>query len=241
MSRIRIDKYLSNMGYGSRRSIKKEIKNGVVLVNGDVAKDPSSSVDTKEDTVIYRGEAVVYEEFTYIMMNKPPGVISSTDSRQTNVIDILDERLKNIRLFPVGRLDKDTEGLLILTNDGQMAHNLLSPNKKVTKKYYVEIDGELSNNQINRLENGVKLEDSYQCLPANVQIIHSDNTLCKLTITIQEGKYHQVKRMMLSVGRKVIYLKRIAMGELILDETLKLGEYRYLSKSELKKLPTSKD
>ncbi|MDP3385990.1 MAG: pseudouridine synthase [Eubacteriales bacterium] len=238
---IRLDKLLSNMGYGSRSEIKKMINKGNVSVDRKVVRDPSCKVNPKESHVAFEGKQVIYRKFTYLMLNKPAGVVSSTDSKDINVIDILDEEYKYINLFPAGRLDKDTEGLIILTNDGLMAHNILSPKKKVEKKYYVEIDGSLTRNQVETLENGVILEDGDRCLPSRLEIVEEDEILCKLKLFIMEGKYHQVKRMFASLGRRVTYLKRISVGAIVLDENLKTGEYRELSEIELKNLPVSED
>ncbi|HAE43168.1 MAG TPA: 16S rRNA pseudouridine(516) synthase, partial [Clostridiales bacterium] len=155
--------------------------------------------------------------------------------------DILEEKYKYIKLFPAGRLDKDTEGLIILTNDGLMAHNILSPKKKIEKKYYVEIDGSLTQDQVETLKNGVILDDGDKCLPARLEILEDNNILCKLNLYIMEGKYHQVKRMFATMGRQVTYLKRISVGAIVLDEKLATGEYRELTDMELKNLPVTKD
>lgn len=241
MEAMRLDKMLSNMGYGSRSDIKKMINKGSVSVDGKLIRDPSYKVNPKEAVVTLDGKQIIYRKFTYLMLNKPAGIVSSTDSKDTNVIDILEDKYKYINLFPAGRLDKDTEGLIILTNDGLMAHNILSPKKKVEKKYYVEIDGSLTLEQIETLKNGVILEDGDRCLPSRLEMIEVDDILCKLHLYIMEGKYHQVKRMFGVLGREVTYLKRISVGEIVLDENLAPGEYRELSEIELKNLPVSKD
>nr|WP_073048196.1 pseudouridine synthase [Dethiosulfatibacter aminovorans] len=238
---MRLDKLLSNMGYGSRREIKSLVKSGHVEIDGKTIEDPSSKVDTDESKVFVRGEHVEYRKYTYIMLNKPAGIVSSTDSRDTNVIDILDGKLKNISLFPAGRLDKDTEGFVLLTNDGKMAHNILSPKKHVEKEYYVELDGELSENGRISIENGITLEDGSQCLDCRIEMISNEMKLCKLKIFIREGKYHQIKRMFEMTGRKVTYLKRLSIGDIRLDSNLEKGEYRELSSDELDKLPVSED
>lgn len=241
MAVMRLDKMLSNMGYGSRREIKSLVKSGYVEIDGKKVKDPSFKVDTDESKVFVRGEHIEYKKYTYIMLNKPAGIVSSTDSRDTNVIDILGARLRNINLFPAGRLDKDTEGFVLLTNDGKMAHNILSPKKHVEKEYYVELDGELSENGRISIENGIILEDGSQCLDCRIEMISNEMKLCKLRIFIREGKFHQIKRMFEMVGRKVTYLKRLSIGEIRLDTNLEKGEYRELSSDELKKLPVSED
>ncbi|HBH11756.1 MAG: Pseudouridine synthase [Clostridiales bacterium 38_11] len=241
MDAMRLDKLLSNMGYGSRSEIKKMINRGSVSIDRKVIRNPSFKVNPIESIVNFEGKQVFYRKFTYLMLNKPAGIVSSTDSKDTNVIDILDEKYKHINLSPAGRLDKDTEGLIILTNDGLMAHNILSPKKKNEKKYYVEIDGSISPDQMEMLENGMILKDGEKCLPSRIEILESDEILCKLNLYIIEGKYHQVKRMFAALGRKVNYLKRISIGKIVLDDNLATGEYRELSEIELKNLPVSKD
>lgn len=241
MAVMRLDKILSNMGFGSRREIKTLIKSGYVEIDDKIIKDPSVKINTDESKVFVRGKQVEYRKYTYIMLNKPAGIVSSTDSRDTNVIDILGGRLKNINLFPAGRLDKDTEGFILLTNDGKMAHNILSPKKHVEKEYYVELDGELSENGRISIEKGIVLEDGSQCLDSRIEMISNEMELCKLKIFIREGKFHQIKRMFEMVGREVTYLKRLSIGDIKLDNNLEKGEYRELSSDELDKLPVSKD
>jgi len=229
---IRIDKYLSNMGIGSRKDIKKHIKMGRVKINEKVVKESNDSVN-KNDIVRFDNEVIEYEEFTYIMMNKPQGVISATEDKyQNTVLDILEDRYKNRGLFPAGRLDKDTEGLLILTNNGTLAHNMLSPKKHVTKKYLVKVVGRLGESDVKAFENKIVLEDGYECMPAKLDILESDEESLAI-VEIKEGKFHQVKRMFLATDKTVVYLKRISMGPISLDESLKLGEYRKLTAEEL--------
>ena len=229
---IRIDKYLSNMGIGSRKDIKKHIKMGRVKINEKIVKESNDSVN-KNDIVRFDNEVIEYEEFTYIMMNKPQGVISATEDRyQNTVLDILEDRYKNRGLFPAGRLDKDTEGLLILTNNGTLAHNMLSPKKHVTKKYLVKVVGRLGESDVKAFENKIVLEDGYECMPAKLDILESDEESLAI-VEIKEGKFHQVKRMFLATDKTVVYLKRISMGPISLDESLKLGEYRKLTAEEL--------
>lgn len=217
------------------------IKSGYVEIDDKIIKNPSVKINTDESKVFVRGKQVEYRKYTYIMLNKPAGIVSSTDSRDTNVIDILGGRLKNINLFPAGRLDKDTEGFILLTNDGKMAHNILSPKKHVEKEYYVELDGELSENGRISIEKGIVLEDGSQCLDSRIEMISNEIELCKLKIFIREGKFHQIKRMFEMVGREVTYLKRLSIGDIQLDSNLEKGEYRELSSDELDKLPVSKD
>lgn len=229
---IRIDKYLSNMGIGSRKDIKKHIKMGRVKINEKVVKESNDSVN-KNDIVRFDNEVIEYEEFTYIMMNKPQGIISATEDKyQNTVLDILEDRYKNRGLFPAGRLDKDTEGLLILTNNGTLAHNMLSPKKHVTKKYLVKVVGRLGESDVKAFENKIVLEDGYECMPAKLDILESDEESLAI-VEIKEGKFHQVKRMFLATDKTVVYLKRISMGPISLDESLKLGEYRKLTAEEL--------
>lgn len=229
----RLDKILSNLGYGSRKEIKKLAKSGCIEVNDKVVKDSSTKVDPYNSVIKVEGEVVEYKEFIYLMMNKPQGVISATeDFRDRTVIDLISDNYKVFKPFPVGRLDKDTEGLLILSNDGQLAHRILSPKKHVNKVYYAEVDGKVTEEDKLLFMEGVILDDGYKTLPAKLEILDSNN-ISKVKLTIKEGKFHQVKRMFLAVGKKVIYLKRIAIGGLKLDETLELGDYRELTEKEL--------
>jgi 16S rRNA pseudouridine516 synthase len=241
VQKIRVDKLISGMGFGSRKDISHWIKSGRITINGEKALSASQKIDIDLDQVKLDGERIVYQKYTYIMMNKPIGVVCSTDSKDTNVIDILEGRYKYINLFPAGRLDKDTEGFVLLTNDGKMAHNILSPKKHVKKKYYVEIDGTLKDEEKSKIENKIVLEDGDQCLPCFIEILENDEHACKLFITIEEGKYHQIKRMFKAVSREVVYLKRISIGEIILDANLEKGEYRELNPEELRVLPISND
>lgn len=234
MEKLRIDKLLSNMGYGSRSEIKKFAKQALISLNGKVEKDCSKIIDPSIDQLCFDGDAVLYKKYIYLLMNKPAGVISATfDNLHKTVIDLLPEKYRSYDVFPVGRLDKDTEGFLILTNDGSLAHNLLSPKKHVDKEYYAEVDGELTSNDVHQFQRGILLNDGYKTLPADLTILQADpiRSLCR--ITIREGKFHQVKRMFLSIGKPVLYLKRIRMGQLMLDPSLELGETRELSEEEL--------
>ncbi|MEW9672054.1 pseudouridine synthase [Ammoniphilus sp. 3BR4] len=230
---MRLDKLLSNMGFGTRKDIKKFAKDGLVLVDGKMVKDSSQHVDPEEQEVEFDGEPVRYREFVYLMLNKPQGVISATeDLIERTVIDLLDMEYIPFEVFPVGRLDKDTEGLLILTNDGKMAHELLSPRKHVPKTYYADVEGIVTQEDIEAFAKGVKLDDGYETLPADLVILESGE-LSRIELTIYEGKFHQVKRMFIAVGKKVKYLKRIKMGNLSLDPALSLGESRELTEEEL--------
>ncbi|RSK28229.1 rRNA pseudouridine synthase [Bacillus sp. HMF5848] len=230
---MRIDKLLSNMGYGSRKDVKKLLKSGTVKANDEVIKDSKEHVDPVNDVVTVHGEVVEYKEFIYLMMNKPPGVISATeDNVEETVIDLLEMEHQIFNPFPVGRLDKDTEGLLLITNDGQLAHQLLSPKKHVSKTYYAVIEGEVTEADVKAFKRGVVLDDGYETMPAELEIIKS-GLRSEIEITIVEGKFHQVKRMFEAVQKRVVYLQRLSMGPLNLDETLELGEYRELTDEEL--------
>lgn len=231
---MRIDKLLSNMGIGSRKEVKEYIKKGMVLVNGIVVKKATDKVDENHDKITFNNEDLIYEKYTYIMMNKPQGVISASEGyTQETVIDLLDERYHNRGMFPAGRLDKDTEGLVLLTNDGRLAHSILSPKRGVTKKYYAKVDQKLDQEDIVAFNKGIYLEkEQYMTRPADLEILSEYECF----VFIEEGKYHQVKRMLSSRGKNVTYLKRLAIGPLVLDETLELGEYRDLLDDELEKL-----
>ena len=229
MSSIRLDKYLSDMGVGSRRDVKSILKAGRVKVNGVTVTGPEAKIDTESDEVELDSKRIGYEEYRYYMLNKPAGVISATkDKLSDTVIEIL--KAENTKdLFPVGRLDKDSEGLLIISNDGKFAHNVLSPAKHVDKTYYVRLDKKPDDDEVSKIENGIDIGDDKPCLPSKVKVISDDEAY----ITISEGRFHQVKRMFSAVGINVTYLKRISMGGLKLDESLAPGEYKKLSKEEI--------
>ena len=245
---MRLDKFLANSGIGTRKEVKIILKKGKITVNEKIVKDAKIQIDEIKDNVKIEGEKITYKPFVYIMMNKPDGVISATeDGKHKTVIDLLCEKYKNYKVFPVGRLDIDTEGLLLLTNDGVLAHNLLSPKKHVDKKYYVELKEPLTIEKKKILENGIKLEENFVTKKAKIEIIDKDkvkdknknidiiniNKANSVFITISEGKFHQVKRMFKFVENEVLYLKRVKMGKLLLPEDLKLGEYRELSEEEM--------
>lgn len=237
---MRLDKFLSNMGYGSRKEVKILLKTKAVEVNGEVVRDPKVHVDEHADIVLVGGEAVVYTEFIYLLMNKPQDVISATEDKyDQTVIDLLAEQEQHFEPFPVGRLDKDTEGFLLLTNDGKLAHELLSPKKHVDKTYYAIIDGRVTEEDAEAFKKGVVLDDGYVTKSASLNIIES-GTVSKIELTITEGKFHQVKRMFESVGKQVVYLKRLSMGPLSLDPDLELGEYRHLTEEEVTSLKQRK-
>ena len=233
---MRLDKFISSTTTLSRAEAKKIIKKGI-LINDILIKSPDYKVDEINDQVMVNGNRLVYQKYVYIMMNKPKDTVSATeDAIEKTVVDILKEEDRIHKVFPVGRLDKDTEGLMLLTNDGELAHRLISPKKDVVKKYYVEVSGELKNEHLKIIKEGVILEDGYRCKPARLEILDSSEGNSKANIFITEGKFHQVKRMMKSLGATVTYLKRLSIGSLKLDENLKLGEYRYLTDDELNKL-----
>jgi len=232
---IRLDKYLADMGVGTRTEVKKYIRQGKVKIDGLVVKSPEEKVDIENQEVSYLDQLVGYDTFEYYMLNKPAGVISATtDAKEKTVIDLITDK-KRKDLFPVGRLDKDTEGLLLITNDGELAHRLLSPKKHVDKLYYAKVKGVVTEADVKTFAEGVSLGQGEMAKPAVLEIIASDE-ISEIKLTIQEGKFHQVKRMFLSVGKEVIYLKRLSMGTLVLDENLPLGGYRPLKAEELEQL-----
>lgn len=232
MGLYRIDKYLADMGYGTRTEVKALIKKGRVRIGSEIVKSPDLKIDTTVDEVFFDNNLIGYVETEYYMLNKPQGVLSATrDKHGKTVIDLIETRNRK-DLFCVGRLDKDTEGLLIITNDGKLAHELLSPKKHVDKVYYAKIDGKVTNKMIEEFHQGIVLEDGTITMPADLHIIKSDEE-SEVLLTIREGKFHQVKRMFQSCGMEVIFLKRISMGTLVLDESLAPGEYRLLTDEEI--------
>lgn len=232
MAQMRLDKFLGEMGIASRSQIKEMAKKGRILVNGQIEKKSERKIEPEQDCIEVDGKYVQYTAFEYWMLNKPQGVVSATeDGRYPTVVRLIEEA-KRKDLFPVGRLDVDTEGLLLMTNDGGLAHRLLSPKNHVDKVYDARIEGRLPADSKERVEKGLVLEDGTPTLPGRLEIL-SDQ---EIRLTIQEGKYHQVKRMMEVLGCKVVYLKRISMGALVLDENLAPGEYRALTEEEKQKL-----
>lgn len=235
---IRLDKYLAEMGVGTRQEVKKYIRQGRVSVDGAVARKGDAKVQEGRQIVTFDQAEIKYEAYEYYMLNKPAGVVSATeDRRDKTVIDLIRSR-KRTDLFPVGRLDKDTEGLLLITNDGELAHRLLSPKKRVDKCYYAEVAGCVAKEDAVLFENGVNIGTAGKeewTMPAKLEILES-GARSKVRLTIQEGKFHQVKRMFHAAGKEVVYLKRERMGSLILDEALSPGEYRNLTEEELSRL-----
>ena len=225
---MRLDKYLAEMGAGTRKEIGKAVRAGRVTVNGQASKNAAMQV-TAEDDVRLDGALIAYETFVYYMLNKPAGVISATeDARERTVLDLISERQRK-GLFPVGRLDKDTEGLLLITNDGALAHRLLSPKHHVDKVYYARLDGPVGEAEKALFAQGLKVDDTLTALPADLEIL---TPATEVRVTIREGKFHQVKRMFEAVGREVLYLQRLSMGPLILDESRPKGGYRRLTEEE---------
>jgi len=232
---IRLDKYLADMGIGTRTEVKKLIHQGKVKVDDCIVKLPEQKIDTATQKVFCEGQELGYKEYEYYMLNKPAGYVSATiDAKDKTVLELITDK-KRKDLFPVGRLDKDTEGLLLITNDGDLAHRLLAPKKHVDKLYYAKVEGVVTEEDIKAFAEGVDIGEDKVTRPAVLEILKSDE-VSEIHLTIQEGKFHQVKRMFEAVGKKVIYLKRISMGTLYLDENLKLGEYRALTEEELKHL-----
>lgn len=231
---MRLDKFLSNHGIGSRKDVKALLKKKVITVNDEVITKSDIKINPEKDIVKVQGEMIHFEPFIYLMLNKPAGVVSSTHDKDRTVIDLI-TGLDHYDLHPVGRLDKDTEGLLILTNDGQFSHEVLSPKKHVNKTYYAKIAGIVTEHTIEQFAQGVTLDDGYHTMPGKLTCLCVDevNTTCEIELIIQEGKFHQVKRMFEAVGMKVTYLKRIRMGELSLDHGLKPGEYKKLMPDEI--------
>ena len=233
---MRLDKYLCETGFGTRSQVKDLLKKGQVMVNGEVVKKPELKINETTDQILCQGEKASYQKNIYLMLHKPAGVVSATeDNREKTVLDLVRPEDRKNGLFPVGRLDKDTEGLLLLTDDGELAHRLLSPKKHVDKTYYARIDGQVTEDHVKQFREGLDIGDEKKTLPAVLTILLS-GPVSEIEVTIHEGRFHQIKRMFEAVGCKVTYLKRLSMGSLVLDETLPLGEYRSLTEAELEGL-----
>ena len=225
----RLDKIISATGKKSRREVREMVRQGRVLVDGKPAPAADMKVDPQTAVILLDGEPLGYEKFTYVMLHKPAGVLTATeDRRQETVLDLLPPELRRRALSPVGRLDKDTEGLLLLTNDGQLAHRLLSPKSHVDKVYYARVDGALEPGDIAAFAAGMTLGDGLECLPEGLEILSPTEAL----VTLREGKFHQVKRMLAARGKPVLYLKRLSMGRLRLDPALAPGAWRMLTEEE---------
>jgi 16S rRNA pseudouridine516 synthase len=265
---MRLDKFLANQGAGSRKQVKDLLKQGLITVNGEVVSRPETKVEPETDTIALEGIPFQYATFHYFMLHKPAGCVSATnDNVNRTVLDLLDPKDRVKDLFPVGRLDKDTEGLLLLTNDGQLAHRLLSPGKHVDKTYYVELEKPISEADVAAFAEGIDIGDEDLTLPASLETVNlmtdtltekdfvedisvadssiSDNSLkslhCKeavvaVKVTIHEGRFHQIKRMFHARNNEVVYLKRLSMGSLVLDESLPAGSYRRLTGEEVQAL-----
>lgn len=226
---MRLDKFLCELNIGSRSELKKIIKTGSVSVNGSVVNDPGLLISENSDKVTYKGELLVYEKYVYYMLNKPSGYVSATnDNTAPAVTELLNAEGRD-DLFPVGRLDKDTVGLLIITNDGDLGHRLTSPKHHAPKEYLVSLRDDINEDAVSKLESGIDLGEDGITKPAKVRIVDSKTII----LTITEGKFHQVKRMLLAVSNEVVFLKRLSMGGVSLDENLKEGEYRRLSADEI--------
>ena len=231
----RLDKIIANLGYGTRKEVKQMARKGMIEVDGEIVKDSSLNIDPEKSVIKINGEEIFYRKYIYLLMNKPAGVISATyDNRDETVIDLLEPDHQVFEPFPVGRLDKDTVGLLFLTNDGELNHRLISPKHHVDKVYFAKIDKEVNEDDIEKFKNGITLDDGYKCKEAKLEIVNIlDDGTSEVNITIQEGKFHQVKRMFEAVGKSVIYLQRISFGGIELDLDLEEGEYRELTDSEI--------
>ena len=235
---MRLDKYLVACAVGSRTEVKNFLKTERVTVNGKKAKSAKLQINEDTDEICFDGEKLDYEEFVYYMMNKPQGVISATeDTKHKTVLDLLDDYARAKEVFPVGRLDIDTHGLLLLTNDGKLAHALLSPKRHVDKTYLAQVKGIMTDADVETFSKGIPLKD-FTCQPAKLELVSIDTEKDQslVRVTIAEGKFHQVKRMVAYCGKEVVDLQRLTMGTLTLDEDLKRGEWRRLSKEELEAL-----
>lgn len=229
----RLDKLLAGTGKWSRREVKALVRQGLVRVDGRLAASAEDKLDPAAAIITVAGETVALHRFTYVLLHKPAGVLTATEDRkQPTVLDLLPPELRRIGLAPVGRLDKDTEGLLLLTNDGELAHRLLSPKYHVEKRYFARVDGELSAADAEAFARGMTLGDGLECLPAGLEVL--PDRVC--IVTLREGKFHQVKRMLAARGAPVLYLKRLSMGPLTLDDSLAAGAYRLLRAEEISAL-----
>ena len=235
---MRLDKFLVESGLGSRSQVKQLLKKRQVWVNGAVVTSAKTQIDEQSDQIMVDGQKLKYEKFVYYLLNKPKGVISATtDDQHRTVLDLLDDTARQKEVFPVGRLDIDTHGLLLLTNNGPLSHAMLSPKRHVAKLYQAQVAGLMDQADIERFAQGIELKD-FTCQPAQLKILETDKTTetSRVQITLSEGKFHQVKRMVLACGKEVIDLQRLSMGPLQLDESLELGQWRRLTKEELQSL-----
>lgn len=239
--KTRLDKFLCDSLNITRKEAKEVVKKGKVTINGEVVKKPECKLDADDDQVEFEHHPVIFEQFHYLMLHKPQGVVSATkDNHDKTVIDLIHEEYKD-KLFPVGRLDKDTEGLLLLTDDGMLAHELLSPKKHVDKVYFAKVAGRFTDKEIKRFKEGLDIGNGEKAKEASLEVLKAEKDQSEVLITITEGKFHQVKRMVKAVGSEVLYLKRLSMGSLKLDEELEIGTYRRLSEEELHELKEHTD
>ena len=233
---IRLDKFISNYNLASRSEVKKLCKQQLIKVNNIVVKNSDTKIN-EGDIITFIDNDIVYKQYHYIMMNKPQGYISATyDKSEHTIFELIDNPIKDLNI--VGRLDKDTTGLLLLTNDGELNHNLLSPKKHVYKTYYALIAGKVTNDDIKAFNDGININNEYITLPAILEIIESNN-ISKVKVTIKEGKYHQIKRMFIALNKEVLELKRLSIKNLVLDNSLELGQYRYLTEEEIDDLKSN--
>lgn len=238
MAMERLDKVVASTGRWSRREVKQLVRQGLVLVDGFPAKTPEDKLDPEQAEIRVNGEALSYRRYTWVMLNKPSGYLSATeDGRGPTVLDLLPPELQKQGLFPVGRLDKDTEGLLLLTNEGGLAHDLLSPRHHVDKVYYARTEGRLTEEDVTAFAAGMTLGDGTVCQSAGLEILSAGEE-SEAHVTLREGKFHQVKRMLAQRGKPVLYLERVQMGNLTLDLHLARGEYRFLTAQEVENLRT---
>ena len=231
---MRLDKFLSMMDCCSRSEAKKAIREKKILINEKIAQTADVQIDPQNDQITFCGKKIIYQQYKYIMLNKPDGVVSATDDpRERTVIDLIDTEERRHKMFPCGRLDKNTLGLMLLTDDGDLAHELLSPKHHVSKRYYFKSEKEIDPSEIIKFENGLTLDDGYVTLPAKIELFECKN---EGIITLTEGKYHQIKRMLVAINNKITYLERISFGPLELDNSLARGEWRYLTEEEINSL-----
>ena len=230
---MRLDKFLCEMGVGTRSEVKSFLKKGQVTVNDEIIKKPETKIDENKDTVCFLGQPLSYEAVQYFLLNKPAGCVTATkDNLSDTVMSFLPDNARE-DLFPVGRLDKDTEGLLVLTDDGNLAHQLLSPKKHVDKVYFARLDGEVPVDAAERFLEGIQVGQDYKAMPAKLEVLSVNDGISEVNITLREGKFHQVKRMCHEIGCEVLYLKRVSMGNLWLDKHLAPGECRKLTEEEV--------
>ena len=235
---MRLDKFLVESGLGSRSQVKQLLKKGQVWVNGAAVTSAKTQIDERSDQIVVDGQPLIYEKFVYYLLNKPKGVISATeDDRHRTVLDLLDDTARQKEVFPVGRLDVDTHGLLLLTNNGQLSHAMLSPKRHVAKVYQAQVAGLMDQADVERFAQGIELKD-FTCQPAQLEIIERNEgaQTSLVRITLSEGKFHQVKRMVLACGKEVTDLQRLSMGPLQLDTNLDLGQWRRLTEEEMQSL-----